>query len=392
MNMRFSKTLSFSAKEQTNLLASVLVFLLCATTSTLSMTGAPLLAVARYASVILCAIFSMFVYRYVSGITVLLFLCAAISGILNFIFIGNSTYTNLLYTLMSVFIALLFCTPCVSPRSLLYAMYFHAVMVAYCFARYGLHVNIYLRSSNNYVSCNLLLPVTVYYSLLEWRGERIPKLPALIVFILSVLAMGRGGVFSSGILLAGVLFRSFKDFRPIHRAFLVTGMVIGTVVMIRMSSSLEIASRFNRNGMSDNGRFPIWMEYLHSVFKNDIYFWLGAKFKGLPLVTYHENNLHNSFLNIHAFNGALMLILLFCLSLYTVYYAIRRKRLIFLTCMASLFFRGLTDRLLWGATGTPFMLFFLMMPHFDSLYQMRWRRWQLEKSSVKTRLLPESYF
>lgn len=378
MNIRFHRTLSISADEQTNFLASVLVFLLCVSISTRFMIDMPLMEMARYVSMISCAVFSLFVYKYVSSMTVSLFLCAAITGMLNLLCIGNSAYSNFLYTLMSIFVACLLAHPRVSPRCLLYAMYFHALMVAYCFARYGLHTEVYFRSTNNYVSCLLLLPTTVYYSLLEYRGERIPKFPALIVFVLSVLAMGRGGILSTGILLTGVLFYSLKNFRPVYRVFVSMLMVISAVVVVHISSFWEIANKFERLGMSDNGRFDIWTQYLDSAFTNHLYFWLGARFKDLPIVIFYEGNLHNSFLNIHAFNGMIMFIFIVCLYFHTIFYAIRHKRVILLTCMISLFCRGATDRLLWGAStvGTPFMLFFLIIPYVDWRYQARWCRRQ----------------
>jgi len=306
---------------------------------------------------------------------IIFFSVCLVTGILNIYYIGNSTIPKLLYTLMSIVIAKVLLDDRLNPDFLLWAIYFNVFIVVYNFVQHGLGAKIYFSSSNNYVSVMLLFPAVVYYSIIERQKKKISVIPAMVIFILSVLAQGRGGILASGILLIAVyLSAGFNMLGTNRRACLalcLTSMILfmfiifSAVFLFNIFDEILIFSRFNQLGMSDHGRFAIWDQYINSVKNNLLYLGLGAKLTELPAVVRQEGNLHNSFFNIHAFNGIVMFIFFIGYSLNAIRYGIKRRRWLFVMCMFTLYLRGATDQVFWGTLGTPFVLFFILAPQFE---------------------------
>lgn len=291
------------------------------------------------------------------------------TGILNIYIIGNTTIFKIIYTIMSFYIACFFLCNEVESKPFLISTYINAILIFLKYISKGSMSSIYANASGNYVSIMLLFSLTIYYVKCETQKKDFTVIPAVIVFILCIIAVGRGGILSSGILLITVLIIKAstigKGKTSIFLKLLIMLIVIFCIAIyipsFMQSDSYErFFGRFDSLGLSDHGRFYIWEQYLNKVNESKSYLLLGAPLNEIPIVVYHEGNLHNSYLNIHAFNGIILFISVAILFIKSAANGVSKKRWVFLSCMLIIVLRGYTDQMLWGTIGTPIFAFYLL--------------------------------
>jgi len=320
--------------------------------------------------------FAMRKWRLNWKILVYLGLSAGTAG-LNILFTGNSSFDSQAYTVLCIGITLLLIQHKINTNYLLTALYMNILVVLFrIFTGGGIqsYMKIYVTSSSNFVSVHLLFVAVIYYAVLEQQGRRIPFVPALATWIVCVMAMGRGGILSASVLMVGLVlyFRKtrFRNMKAQNRmctiliifiALIAAVPYVISIIMANMSTSV-LLERFSTFGMSDNGRFPCWIEYITACFGDLKSFLLGASFSELKIVTRYGDNLHNSFLNIHAFNGMIMFVYIIILCIKAVFYAKRHHKMLFFWCFVTLCLRGATDYVFWHTNGTPIFLYFLFVP------------------------------
>ncbi len=186
----------------------------------------------------------------------------------------------------------------------------------------------------------------------------------------SIFAVGRGGIVSIGFLLCIVLIINIRNISGellnsrrkkalyilILFFFVLCGYFWGDANVYE-----KLFGRFFSLGMNNHGRFDIWISYYHKTFENIVYIMEGAPISDIPYIFYrYAGNLHNSILNIHAFNGLISVIIVFLFAIQTIFSSIKKKQFLFLSCFIAITFRGLTDQVFWGTVGTPVFMFFLL--------------------------------
>ena len=107
-----------------------------------------------------------------------------------------------------------------------------------------------------------------------------------------------------------------------------------------------------------SSRTLIWSDYLDRI-NNFKYLIFGVDINQSYAANVHNGNLHNSFLNIHAHNGLIMLSVIIWLLAKSFYHAIKNRCWIYVVCASAMLVRAFTDNVFWPAYGTS-VLFFLI--------------------------------
>ena len=95
-----------------------------------------------------------------------------------------------------------------------------------------------------------------------------------------------------------------------------------------------ITKKFTKSGTDNTERAIIWKDYFTNMIGQIRYVLFGTSKEGLILENLYEGNAHNSFINIHMYNGLLVIIVVLYL-IRAVIFALRKKRWVFLICMAA---------------------------------------------------------
>ncbi len=308
---------------------------------------------------------------------VLLAIGAGILTGLNTVLVGNMTAVLSMIMVASFFVAALMLDEGVDERAFLIAIYLNAGVALIRLLLFGSKVSVYVGSTNNYVSIHLLAPGILYYSLLDARGKKIPIIPAFVIWMLSLLAGGRGGLLASTILLLGVILRRYLADETARRDRILLGLLLALIMIpvlvilvwsVFMSGSdIYVINRFLDKGMNGGGRIDCWIEYIQAMFSSAKNFLFGVNTGTLWWGRHYNGNLHNSFLFVHAYMGIfgfgtfLFLIGRACLR------AVRNGKGVYLCCILTLCFRGLTDHMFGGNRMTAIVLAMVLLPDFTGL-------------------------
>ena len=326
-----------------------------------------------YAAALLCAFLGLFPNlkkMEISWKVVVFAAVVAVTGLLNIALVGNSTAFKQLFTLVSIGIASSFWHKSLDDRALLAIILLNAAVVAVRMIVFGQEGPIYLSSSTNFVSVHMLLPAVLYYAVREQQGKKLILWPAGVVWLMCLLARGRGGILFSTFFLGGLVFvwfcKAFMKMSKRNRIILCVALGLVVVAAVVLAMALDLVhrigclARFAENGLSDNGRFLIWGEFFPAVTASAKNLLLGPDLSTLVWASKMHGNLHNSFLNIQAYNGIVTVVMVLMAMFWAAWYGLKNKKWIYLVCMATFYLRGATDYIFWGSFGTPVFLFLLL--------------------------------
>ncbi len=306
--------------------------------------------------------------------------CAAlclVTGVLNCFIVGNQDMSSLLYMLLCLLFAHMLLFRSIHPSVFLAAFYFYAALVLFLFLRDGLYTQVYANSSNNFISVYLSFPIILYYITADRQGAPLRAIPAICYWIMTLLGRGRGGIVCGSvfllIILLSAIFSGRKSTGRVNK-FLAAMAVLSAIILIAATiaygklSTWEPFRKFAKLGMSNNGRSAVWNEYLYSLSGNPSNIIFGSSFADMSVVIMYLENLHNSFLNIHAFNGIVMLGYLLGMLIWDTVLGFRHKRFVFIACLLLLSMRGFTDFVFWG--GVPGTLIFFTLLFNPLLFEL----------------------
>ena len=312
--------------------------------------------------------------RYNLSPLILLFVLYGVTLLANWLFIKNVSTSDLVVSVLMFGTGVLMTADRWSFRQ-------GAIQCYIVLGALGLRVlrgsvaKIVLTSSSNYVSVLLILACAIYYIGLENDGRCIHLLdliPAGAGFALAVWARGRGGILSCGVLVALVLILYARSLtgknakRLVILLLLLFTMVAGMLVvgfnpMERFFSLGKFASR----GASSDDRMVIWGAYLSKATESLPNFLLGGPLSEIPIIMRFEGNCHNSFIQLHAFNGIFMFVVMIGLLVRSGQYYFRSGRWITLAMMLVVCLRGMTDKFIFGQYGMPLVLYFALFPFVE---------------------------
>lgn len=298
-----------------------------------------------------------------------------ISSFFNIFLTGNNSIDNVFFTFIYIGIFLLLSERDLSEKLIYVAIAINCILVYITFSQKGLGVPILKELSNNYISVFLLLPTVVYYIRTEWKNKTISLIPAAMVWIGCLLATGRGGIIASSFLFIGLFICSscnlqkkngLNKLKIFRRSFWVLLVLIAVVFIGIIESQFlveYIFQRFNRLGLYGTGRMGIWSEYISKAVVDIKSLIIGVDYDSLVQMIRYKDNLHNSFLNVHANNGIVMFLYVVLFTVGILFYLYKNKKWISLICAISFYIRALTDRIFWGGmVGTPILFFLMWFP------------------------------
>lgn len=293
-------------------------------------------------------------------------------SILNYIIVGNVSIDSIIFIVMYAGIYQLLIDDDLNDTYILTAIYTNCIILAFTIMRTGLGEPIFSNLSNNYVSVLLFLPTIVYYIRTEYYKNRITLMPTISVTIICIMAMGRGGIITAAFLtisiLCYILFsdnnrKSLYNQALIRIVFVFVGIIVLGVALSYSEKIKTIAvfERFVKFGMYGTGRAGIWKEYIKTASTSLESILAGVEYSELPLMVRYKNNLHNSFFNLHADYGMIVLLYVIFLIIFNCKKCITNKKWIYLSVMTVFFARAFTDKIFGGGSmATPIFIFVLL--------------------------------
>ena len=127
-----------------------------------------------------------------------------------------------------------------------------------------------------------------------------------------------------------------------------------------LSCLTESFAKFEQLGLSDNGRYNIWEDYIYKGNESTMNLFWGGPIGEVPRLERFAGNLHNSFLSIHACNGIILLGVVLLIIAKRIIRGIKDRSWVYLGCFLVIIVRGFTDQMLWGTSITPIFSYYLL--------------------------------
>lgn len=223
--------------------------------------------------------------------------------------------------------------------------------------------SVFRKASTNYISVYTLMPTVVYYIFCEREEKDIKLLPAIICFAFSLLGAGRGGVIASGLLLVFVcLYTTF--YLKQNRLWVLAFIIIVLILLIFLYDRLLLIlfPSFYSMGFADTGRLTRLEQYFTLFKSSNLYKLFGVPLNQIAILVYRgDNNIHNSFIDIHANYGIFIFSMIVFMIVTTVTRLIKKTKWISLGCVMCILVRGFFDRVFFGEMyyGTMVFVFIL---------------------------------
>ncbi len=325
-----------------------------------------------YLILTVCFIFGTIQKRLTFSKNLILFVIIfLIFTILNLIFVGNASLNSIVSIIMYAGIYQLLIDDELDDNFILSAIYIDCIIIAFTIMKMGLGEPVFDELSNNYISVLLLLPTIVYYIRTEYYKNRVFLMPSISVSIICIMAMGRGGIITVALLTASIIWfilSSDRNWKSSYNQtlFRISSIFVGVIILgvvllyLEKFKTIAVFERFAKFGMYGRGRVGIWQEYITTVSKNLKSILFGAEYSMLPLMVRYKNNLHNSFFNLHADYGIVVLLYSIFLIISNCKKCIKSRKWIYLSVMIVFFLRAFTDKIFGGGSvATPIFIFVL---------------------------------
>lgn len=228
--------------------------------------------------------------------------------------------------------------------------------------------------SNNFISVVMILAAVIYYLPMTAGREKLrirDLAPAFVCFFVSVWAAGRGGILSTAFLVVLILFVFMKQFigrDPKRLALLIIflGLILAGLLLLSdaLLSWFMSLGKLRTRGLNGGDREVIWTAYFDKMLENPLYLLLGSPLREVEPAHVLGDNTHNSFLQFHAYNGILPLLLFLAALVVSVVRNLKKRDYLMLSLIAVVVLRAMTDKFIFSQYGMPFMLY-LVFSSFD---------------------------
>ncbi len=284
---------------------------------------------------------------------------------------NNLSFLGILFNLQYIGLALVLYKYKINPQIMYASFYIHVLFFTYhIFA--GTNPNIiYNGASRNLISVTMLIQTVLLYISLQKKSLKISYIPALLLFLVSLWAMGRSGIIASSALLIGIISQSFETKnrnKNIAYTVVIVLLVIFNIYILGFDSIFvnnltdNISKSINRltlQGMEDNARALISKEYYNELNKSILNFFLGVPIKENSFFYYFNYNLHNSYLTIHAYYGLLGLIIVLYNILISIFSYFRLKDVLSVILFLTILLRIYTDIVAFPGVFDPLIYYFI---------------------------------
>ncbi len=223
--------------------------------------------------------------------------------------------------------------------------------------------------SRNYISVVLLIYLLLYYVSCSQNNVKISIIPTILCFLISIWAVGRGGIVTFAILFVLIYLRNnfYKKFnakRFIKQTSLI--LVVGIIVICFFYDTIisNAISRFSNQGLDSGGRDVIWEEYFGYIKENPASFIFGVPSEETEVLKSLGGNPHNAFFYLHMRYGIMGLILVGLIMAYKLSY-LHRNNSLYGILLFIIIVRIFTDSGAFNGPYDPFLYYFLFIRPFN---------------------------
>lgn len=222
--------------------------------------------------------------------------------------------------------------------------------------------------SRNYISVLMLVNMNLYYIGAKGEKKDLGLLPAILFFIISVWSVGRGPIITSGFFLTCILLiKIFREENKVYKKSLIISLIILIIILsifvVDFDFILNYFVQFKIKGAVDASRISIYKEYFSASVNSISNFLLGVSIESLYSGQVYSGNLHNSFLQMHAYFGltfsAVVLVLLFK----SIIFFVKRKDFVMVALILTLLIRASTDMLFFTGYPEVFLYYYCLYPY-----------------------------
>lgn len=229
---------------------------------------------------------------------------------------------------------------------------------------------LFYETSRNYVSVYSLLFCFLLAIVWNRNGYSFPFVFCVICFVACVWAIGRSGILAALLLLAAFGAKKAKNTRyRLLIAFACFFLVLMLIMFTSIQDYIEIGNRFFSRFMdlkalgSNSERLFIYSSYIQTAIDNPKNFLLGVDTTNINgIISSKGGNLHNSFLQFHAYFGAIMLVLFIYAIIRSCIYLYRSKKSDVLIIYIVFLFRCLFDYCFPGTVGDIVIWYCILSP------------------------------
>ncbi|MCX6564921.1 MAG: hypothetical protein NTW38_00605 [Candidatus Aminicenantes bacterium] len=248
--------------------------------------------------------------------------------------------------------------------------------------------NVLVGRSANHVSTVMIFLGCLVYGRCADENKRFSLIPALIVFMLSVWALGRGGIIASGIILVG-LFVSKRRRARFDYYFIGLGVIVVGIILfgdIRINFNLFHKSfsfeKFSSKSAIEDPRILILDQYKEKLNLKTVL--LGFDRDALEEI-FPLENMHNSFLAMH-FRFGMFAFPIIGLMFYALVRSLSKNKCFFILLLA-IYVRAFTDTILLPTGYFDFVFYFIYVRIMNSSRYLVLRK-KITKNPKMPTLLP----
>lgn len=331
------------------------------------------IAIAFYFSLILCCFVGLYVNKCIlSRKEILTIILIIFTGALNYFLIGTTSIKNQIFLFVFCMASISFTDDTLSEKTVLIAIWLNIIVVIYRFLTVGFWGQIYTNATSNFVSVYLMYPTVLYYSIVAKKRKKINIIPATIIWLLSLLSRGRGGIISTTIFILMLYFVQYRTLHAKNRLLITAiGIIIISVTIFNLDFILKklntsiIMEYFIARGGLKSSRIRFWKEYIVQTVSSIKNILFGTNVSNIEIGQRWDFNPHNSFIEIHMHNGIFTLITVLIMLIKNGYISIKKQNYIYIVCMISIMIRAFTDHVFWPAFGTPILFYFMF--YYDNI-------------------------
>ncbi len=226
----------------------------------------------------------------------------------------------------------------------------------------------------NYVSVFAIYALALFNLPYEKRNRHCPFLAVLIVWLMSVWAVGRGGILSSSVILVLFFVRWALDNKNIdaarRTAKIIFVLALLAVIIVFICTDLDfiknnVLSRFFAHDasttMSNNDRMLMITSYVKASLTSARGFFLGSD---ASLYSVNGVNLHNSYLQVHSELGIVGLLFVVVGAINSIVFLIKKKLLDSLFIFLGFLVRAFTDWCFPTFPCNAILLYYILLPFF----------------------------
>lgn len=231
--------------------------------------------------------------------------------------------------------------------------------------------NLNISSSRNVIGVMVLIYFSIYAISSYMHNRKLTIYPIIMGLIVSVMAIGRSGILTFLLILFLFLLFSFIKKKLNVRNFLKSIFVVAFLVIVFsiFYNFLEIyftsaIINYENRGI-ESVRTLIWADYINKTFTSAIYLFFGAPISGTFLLERFSQNLHNSFLMLHAKYGIVPFIIVVMLVIKAFIHFKKENNLLYSMLLIALLFRMQFDYTNFNAQLDIIFFYIIFSPYMS---------------------------